>query len=99
MRARLMLKVVTVLVLLICTVIGARSCNSSSPGSNLNPSKVVGNGIAGVCANQAAVDSSGGQADSSEVVSPSAQNQLDSALGLVGAKAPSLSCSTTTSQP
>jgi hypothetical protein len=91
-----MLKVVTLFVLLICTVIGARSCNSSGPGSNVNPSKVVGNGVAGVCANQAAVDSAGGQSDSSEVVSPSAQNQLNSALGLVGAKAPSVSCSTTT---
>jgi len=91
-----MVKVVTLFVLLICTVIGARSCNSSSPRSDLNPSNVVGNGLAGVCANQGAVDSAGGEPDSGTVVSPSQQNQLNSALGLVGAKAPSLSCTTTT---
>ena len=91
-----MLKVVTLLVLLVCTVIGARSCTTSSSGSDLNPSKVVGNGLSGVCANQQAVDAAGGQSDSGVVVSPSAQNQLNAAMGLVGGSAPSLSCTTTT---
>jgi hypothetical protein len=94
-----MLKVVTLLVVLICTVIGARSCNSSSPGSDLNPSRVVGNGLAGVCANQEAVDSAGGDSEAGASLSPSAQSQLNSALGLVGGKAPSLSCVTTTAPP
>lgn len=92
-----MLKVVTLLVLLVCTVIGARSCNSSGPGSVLNPSNVVGNGLAGVCANQQAVDSAGGDSNSGAVIPQSSANQLNSALGILGQKAPAqLSCPTTT---
>jgi hypothetical protein len=91
-----MMKVVTLFVLLVCTVMGARSCSSSSPGSDLNPSRVVGNGLASVCANQDAVDATGGEAGSGTVISSSAQSQLNSALALVGAKAPALACTTTT---
>ncbi len=104
MRARLVLKLVTLLVLLVLTVMGARACNSSGSGSDLNPSKVVGNGLAGLCANQSAVDSADGQTDSptgsptgsGTVLSPSAQSQLNSALGMVGQGGAPLSCSTTT---
>ena len=92
-----MMKVVTLLVLLVCTVIGARSCNSSGSGSVLNPSNVVGNGLAGVCANQQAVDSATGEAAPNTVVSPSAQSQLNAALGLVGQRSPAaLACPTPT---
>ena len=101
MRARLVLKLVTLLVLLVLTVMGARSCDSSGSGSDLNPSKVVGNGLAGLCANQSAVDSANGQTDSptgsGTVLSSSAQSQLNSALGMVGqGGAAPLSCTTTT---
>lgn len=97
MRARLLLKVVTLLVLLVCTVVGARSCNSSDSGSVLNPRNVVGNGLSGVCANQQAVDSSSGDVASGTVIPPSAEGQLNSALGVLGQKAPGrLSCPTTT---
>lgn len=86
-----MLKVVTLLVLLICTVIGARSCNSSSPASPLNPVNVARNGINGACANQQAVEDAGGSVGSTSVSVPTAlQNELG---GLVGG---SLSCPTTT---
>ena len=97
-----MLKLVSLLVLLVLTVMGARACNSSGSGGDLNPSKVVGNGLAGLCANQSAVDAAGGQTDSGAgnsgtVLSPSAQNRLNSALGLVGERGLTpLSCTTTT---
>ena len=92
-----MLKVVTLLVLLVCTVAGARSCSSSGPHSDLNPSNVLGNGLAGVCANQQSVDSSGGADGAGGALSQSAQSQLGSALGLLGQKSPSsISCPTTT---
>jgi hypothetical protein len=96
-----MLKVVTLMVLLVCTVLGARSCNSSSSGSDLNPSKVVGNGLAGLCANQNAVDSAGDQPTAGTVLSPSAEGQLNSALGLVGQRgtAGALSCPAPTTAP
>ena len=97
-----MFKLVSLLVLLVLTVLGARACNSSGSGGDLNPSKVVGNGLAGLCANQSAVDKAGGQSDSGSgnsgtVLSPSAQSQLNSALGMVGEGGSTpLSCTTTT---
>ena len=97
-----MFKLVSLLVLLVLTVLGARACNSSGSGGDLNPSKVVGNGLAGLCANQSAVDEAGGQSDSGAansgtVLSPSAQSQLNSALGMAGEGGSTpLSCTTTT---
>jgi hypothetical protein len=101
-RARLVLKVVTLLVLVVCTAIGARSCGSSGSRSDLNPSNVVGNGLAGVCANQQAVDASGGDgyggstlgqsALSQSALSQSAEAELNSALGMLGQKPRELSC-------
>jgi hypothetical protein len=105
--ARLVLKVVTLLVLVVCTAIGARSCGSSGSRSDLNPSNVVGNGLAGVCANQQAVDASGGDgyvgstlgqsalgqsALSQSALSQSAEAELNSALGMLGQKPRELSC-------
>jgi len=83
-----MLKVVTLFVLLICTVIGARSCNSSSPASPLNPGNVARNGINSVCANQQAVADAGG--GSASGIPAAVQQQLGSLVGS------SLSCPTTT---
>jgi hypothetical protein len=92
-----MLKVVTLLVLLVCTVVGARSCNSSGSGSVLNPRNVLGNGLSGVCANQQAVVSASGDITSGTVLPPSAEGQLNSALGVLGQKGSGpLSCPTTT---
>lgn len=97
MRPRLMLKVVMLLVLLVCTVVGARSCDSSGSGSVLNPRNVLGNGLSGACANERAVDSSSGDVTSGSVIPPSAEGQLNSALGVLGQKAAGpLSCPTTT---
>jgi hypothetical protein len=95
-RARLVLKVVTLLVILVCSVVGARACDSSGTGSVVNPSKVVGNGLAGVCANQQAVsDASGGEASPGTLLSPADDSRLNTALGLVGQHAPAqLSCPT-----
>lgn len=92
-----MLKAVTLLVLLVCTVVGARACNSSGSGSELNPGNVIGNGLSGVCANQQAVDSASGDISSGPVISPAAEGQLNSALGSIGQKTSGpLSCPTTT---
>ena len=91
MRARLMMKIMTLFVLLICTIIGARSCNASSRASPLHPTNVARNGLNSVCANQQAVEDAGGSVGSSAVSVPQAvQQELG---GLVGG---SLSCPTTT---
>lgn len=86
-----MLKLVTLMVLLVCTVLGARSCNSSSPDSPLNPGNVARNGLNGICANQQAVnDASGGSPSGVLAVPQSVQQELGSLVGS------SVSCTTTT---
>ena len=87
-----MMKVVTLFVLLILTVVGARSCGSSSPSSPFNPGNVARNGLNGVCANQQAVDAAGGGTPSGGVIAiPQAVRQ--ELGGLTGS---SPSCTTTT---
>jgi hypothetical protein len=104
MRARLMMKLMGIIVLLILSVMGMRSCSNSSPSSPLNPTNVLQNGVAGVCAQQQAEAEASGQA--------SAPNTVDSAAAIaqveggnpVGGKAlaqvlggtGNLSCPTTT---
>ena len=88
-----MMKVVTLFVLLIGTVVGARSCNSSSPSSPFNPGNVARNGLAGVCANQQAVDAAGGASPGGGIAIPqSVQQELG---GLAGSAVSSVSCTTT----
>jgi len=94
-----MLKLVTMLVLLVCTVIGARSCNASSPSSPFNSTNVVRNGVDGACANQQAVadasgDGGGGSAQASPFASMPASVQQE--LGALSGG--STSCPTTTTQ-
>ena len=93
-----MMKVMTLFVLLIGTVVGARSCSSSSPSSPFNPSNVARNGLAGVCANQQAVDAAGGASPGGgstipQSMSQSVQQELG---GLAGSAVASVSCTTTT---
>jgi hypothetical protein len=104
MRARLLLKLIGIIVLLILSVIGMRSCSNSSPSSPLNPTNVLQNGVAGVCAEQQAEADASGQAsapstvDSAGAISqieagnPVGSKALAQALGGTG----NLSCPTTT---
>jgi hypothetical protein len=85
-----MLKLVTLLVLIVCTVVGARSCSRSSPSSPLNPLNVARNGLNGVCANQQAVADAGGAGRAGPTVPPAVQQQLGALVG------GSFSCPTTT---
>lgn len=86
-----MLKLVTLLVLLVCTVLGARSCNASGHASPLNPLNVARNGLNSACANQQAVNDAGGSGgDTGTLVPEAVQQQLGSLVGS------SLSCTTTT---
>jgi hypothetical protein len=59
------MKLISMMVLLVLTVLGARSCSGSTSSSPDNPDVLLRNGIAGVCANgQAVADASGSTGDS-----------------------------------
>jgi hypothetical protein len=104
MRARLMMKLMGIIVLLILSVMGMRSCSNSSPSSPLNPTNVLQNGVAGVCAEQQAEADASGQASAPNTVdsasaiaqveagNPVGGKALAQALGGTG----NLSCPTTT---
>jgi hypothetical protein len=62
MRARLMMKLMGIVVFLILTVMSARSCSSSSSKSDLNPVNVQNNAEAGYCANQQVTNEATGSA-------------------------------------
>jgi hypothetical protein len=71
-RARLLMKLMSLGIMTVLIVIGARSFHSASPSSPLNPGNVARRGIAGICADdQAAADAAG---------SPTTE-ALDSGLG------------------
>lgn len=99
MRARLMLKVVSLLVLGVLTLLTARSC-SGGPASQspLDPTNVARNGIAGLCANQQAASEASGDASAPQTLDlsqagaadPSGLSALERALG------GKVSCPTTT---
>jgi hypothetical protein len=103
-RARLILKLISVLVVLALTALGARSCTASSPSSPLNPVNVAHNGLSGVCANdQAVADAGGSDASGSPgtAISPALIGQLQASdpnglSALEQSAGGSLACPTTT---
>ena len=102
MRARLMMKLISVIVMLILSVITARSCSASPPGSTLNPSTVEQNGLSGLCANQSAVaDASGDDTQQTLQIPAGDQNLtgLAGGSGLPGLTGGSFNCPTTTTVP
>ena len=98
MRARLMMKLMGVIVMLGLTVFTARSCTSSAPGSALNPSTVEQNGLATLCAQQEANAQASGDTSPQTLVIPAGVGNLPSSAGGLGGLAPgsSYACPTTT---
>ena len=94
MRARLTIKLMGLVVMLVLTVVTARSCNRSPASSPLNPNTVLRNGVAGLCANQEATAAAGGgDGAASTLAVPAADVGMAAAAGLsTGA----LSCTSTT---
>jgi hypothetical protein len=106
MRGRLVLKLISVIVLLVVSIIGAKSLTGSSASSPINPVNVGHNGIAGLCANQAAVAQAGGQREGSSpatLVSPGELAQLQAGnpggLSALTQSGSSLTCPTATTDP
>ncbi len=96
MRARLMMKLMGIVVMLVLTVVGSRSCSSSPPSSPVNPANLVHNGLSGLCANeQAAADASGDGATQTLQI-PVAQGGLSAAAQAAGIQPGTFTCSSTT---
>ena len=96
MRARLTMKLVSVTVMLVLTIITARSCSGGSGSSSpLAPSNLTHNGVASLCANQEATAAASGDTSASSALTlPSGG---DAALAqIAGISSQSLSCTTTT---
>ncbi len=100
MRARLMMKLMGVVMMLVLTIVGSRSCSSSPPSSPVNPATLVHNGLSGLCANeQAASAASGdGSGDGSPqtLQIPAGQGGLAGAAQAAGLNPGVFTCPTTT---
>lgn len=99
MRARLMMKLVSVSIMLVLSVITARSCSSSPPSSNLNPSTLEQNGLSGLCANQSAVAAATGDSSPQTLQVPPSDgglSNLAAPAGLAGLAGGTFACPTTT---
>ena len=99
MRARLTMKLISIAVMLVLTVITARSCSGhDNPSSPLNPASVLSNGLGGLCANQqaeAAASGSGTDGSAQTLPVPAAAAGLTQAAA-AGLAAGAFTCPTTT---
>jgi hypothetical protein len=95
MRARLMMKLFGVIVMLVLTIVGARSCSSSSASSPLNPATVEQNGLSGLCANEAATAAAAGDT-SAPTLQVNVPADLANAAKASGLTSGTFSCSSTT---
>jgi hypothetical protein len=96
MRARLMMKLMGIVVMLVLTVITAHSCSASSPGSPLNPATLTRNGVDGLCADQQASAAASGDTAPQTLPSPGSMGNLGGLEKAAGLAPGSLSCSATT---
>lgn len=96
MRARLMMKLIGLVVMLVLTIVTAHSCSSSPASSPLNPNTLLQNGVSGLCANQAATAAADGGDPSSSLQIPSGDSNLTNMARTAGLAPGSLSCPTTT---
>lgn len=94
MRARLMMKLVGIIVTLVLTVLAARSCSGTGgANSDLNPTNFANNAIAGLCADQAADVAAGGAGEPAGTLVDPANPEVQSVEKATGA---GFSCPTTT---
>jgi hypothetical protein len=96
MRARLMMKIMGLIVMLVLTVLGARSCSSGPSSSPLDPSTLGRNGLSGLCANQAATALASGQDTPQTLQIPASEDGLSNLAGAGGLAPGTFTCPTTT---
>lgn len=96
MRARFILQLIGIGVMIALTAIGMRSCSSSSASSPLDPSTVRQNGLAGLCADAQATASASGDGSAVTLQIPAQADGLSNIASASGLTPGSYSCSTTT---
>jgi hypothetical protein len=106
MRARLIMKLMGIMMMLVLTIITAKGCSGSgSASSPLDPTNLAHNGLAGLCANQQAADEASGDPTQSQtnqtILSPTEAAGLDQSnpggvAALQQALGGNFSCTTTT---
>ena len=96
MRARLMMKLVSLTIMLVLTVVTAHSCSPSPSSSTLNPSTLEQNGLSGLCANQSAVAQDTGDDSAQTLQIPANQDGLSNLAAGAGLVGGSFACPTTT---
>jgi len=96
MRARLMMKLMGIVMMLVLTVLTARSCTTSPASSPDNPATLAHNTLSGLCANQNAEAQASGDTSGQTLVIPQSQAGLSNLAQSVGMGPGSLSCTTTT---
>ena len=86
MRARLMMKLVSLAVLLVLTIVTAHSFSGGpSSSSPVNPANLVRNGLDGLCANQEATQAAAGMTSSGATLPlPSNDSPLARITGVNG---------------
>jgi hypothetical protein len=96
-RMRLALKMVTLVIMTVTTIVGARSCSGPSPNSPLDPGNLEKNGLGGLCANQNAVAQAAGDDVTQTLALPATDSNLGRLPGLAGLDPTgTFSCTTTT---
>jgi hypothetical protein len=96
MRARLTMKLVSVSIILVLSILTARSCSSSPASSQLNPSTVEQNGLSGLCANQSAVADASGDDTRQTLQIHSDDQNLSNLAGRAGLAGGTFNCPTAT---
>ncbi len=96
MRARFILQLIGIGVMIALTAIGMRSCSSSSASSPLDPSTVRQNGLAGLCANAEASAAASGDNSAVTLQIPASADGVSNLAVAAGLSPGSYTCSTTT---
>lgn len=95
MRARLMLKLIGILVMLVLTIIAAKSFSPSPKTSPLNPATLLHNGLSGLCANEQATAAAEGDQSPQTLQLPASQSSLAGAAQAAGLNPGTFTCPTT----
>ncbi len=91
-----MMKLMGIVLMLVLTVVGSRSCSSSPASSPMNPATLAKNGLSGLCANEQAEAQASGDTSAQTLVIPQSQDNLGNLGQTLGLAPGTVTCTTTT---